>query len=57
MQFVQSKLGVRLIHECVLYTRRYGKHGAFPFTLTVFVRHKGDADDPSRDDNGRAHQR
>ena len=24
MQFVQSKLGVRLIHKCVLYTRRYG---------------------------------
>ena len=25
MQFGHSKLGVRLIHECVLYTRRYGK--------------------------------
>ena len=24
MQFGHSKLGVRLIHECVLYTRRYG---------------------------------
>ena len=25
MQFVPSKLGVRLKHECVLYTRWYGK--------------------------------